>query len=605
MPKSGAKHRFRGTNRHDIEKKTNAEDSSSKTSDHPSTSAAASPASPSSFRLSKISKKNPETKQQRSTAECSTGYRLIDLDCLTPALSSLHMCCEEGVTINDENENNGMCSKLSFVCLGCGNKVNFRTSKVLPDSAGVSYEVNRRAAYAATEMGVGREAIEDFTGIMGMPPPSKNKSWHQHCKVVNKAAEEEFEENTKTAGLNLRKTLEINIENSTGEETLDVAVSFDGTWHHRGFTSSHGIGVIMSVDTGEVLDAVALSKDCSTCLHNPNADSEWMEAHKQSGECEINFDGPSTSMETEACRILWSRSIEKHNMRYTKLLSDGDNKTQSYLNDELQPYGSDIKVDKHECVNHVNKRMGTGLRKLRKESKVVTGGRGGLTDDLIKKLGKHYRNAIIKNCTTSKNETDISKSIKNMEKGVLASLYHSVYNKNPASQHKYCPVDWCQYQQDKQNKTNNYDHIKSKEKKLPATFLKELLPLYKRLSEPGLLRRCVLGLTQNQNESFNATVWKKCPKEKRYGAASVKRALHIASATWNQGKLYDKMLKRMGIEPNWVTEDRIICKDITRVKSAEKKFKKKEKIRAQRLENINTEKQKRLRLGVDYVPGGH
>lgn len=554
MPKQSKKQVFRGTKKQEIiptsDNTAEADTIQANTfltagPDLPSTSAAQSPTS--SFRASIIKDKQKQTAQKKIS---STGFRIIDLECLSNALAlcNLQMCCKEGVTIQDEDESLGWCSKLSFVCLGCGSKKDFRTSKVIPESAGVTYEVNRRAVYAASEIGVGREAIEDFTAIMGLPPPSKAKSWYQHVKVVNKAAQEEFDAITKEAGLNLRRALGKESRN----EILDVAVTFDGSWHHRGFTSSHGIGVLMSVVTGEVLDAVSLSKDCSKSLRNPNADADWIAKHKESGECEQNFDGPSTSMETESCRIVWGRSIEKHNMRYTTLLSDGDNKTEKCLNEELKPYGSDVKIDKLECVNHVNKRMGTGLRNLRKDNKNVTGGRGGLTDAKIKKLGEHYRNAIMKNVTTSNEESVIDKHVKDMEKDILASLHHSVYHRNPATQHKYCSPDWCKYQQDKVNKTQTYDHEQSKKTKLPATFLKEMLPLYKRLTDNVLLRRCVMGLTQNQNESFNATVWAKCPKEKRLGANSVARALHLATATWNKGKLYDKMLIRMNLKPDLV-----------------------------------------------------
>ena len=55
------------------------------------------------------------------------------------------------------------------------------------------------------------------------------------------------------------------------------------------------------------------------------------------------------------------------------------------LNTVHKPYGDNITISKLDCVNHVNKRMGKGLRNLKKSSKVVKGGAGGLTDPMIKK----------------------------------------------------------------------------------------------------------------------------------------------------------------------------------------------------------------------------
>ena len=48
-------------------------------------------------------------------------------------------------------------------------------------------------------------------------------------------------------------------------DVLDVAVSYDGTWHQRGHTSNHGIGAVISIETGEVIDREVLSKVCKEC----------------------------------------------------------------------------------------------------------------------------------------------------------------------------------------------------------------------------------------------------------------------------------------------------------------------------------------------------
>ena len=44
--------------------------------------------------------------------------------------------------------------------------------------------------------------------------------------------------------------------------TVDVAVSFDGSWKDRGFTSHHGVVAAISIDTGEVLDVEYLCNHC-------------------------------------------------------------------------------------------------------------------------------------------------------------------------------------------------------------------------------------------------------------------------------------------------------------------------------------------------------
>lgn len=53
--------------------------------------------------------------------------------------------------------------------------------------------------------------------------------------------------------------------------------------------------------------------------------------------------------------------------RYTSVISDGDSKTIQHLN-EVQPYGEDVTIVKHECVGHVQKRLGKRLRDVKKVS---------------------------------------------------------------------------------------------------------------------------------------------------------------------------------------------------------------------------------------------
>ncbi len=57
-------------------------------------------------------------------------------------------------------------------------------------------------------------------------------------------------------------------------------------------------------------------------------------------------------METEAAKVMWARSVELLNAEYTSLLGDGDAAVLSALN-TLRPYGADVEIVKHECINHI------------------------------------------------------------------------------------------------------------------------------------------------------------------------------------------------------------------------------------------------------------
>ncbi|GBM60324.1 hypothetical protein AVEN_108111-1 [Araneus ventricosus] len=134
------------------------------------------------------------------------------------------------------------------------------------------------------------------------------------------------------------------------EEVIDVCVSYDGTWGKRGHTSLHGIGIVIDILTGLVIDFEVLSKYCHDCVNSEGMLCKntpefriWHDSHKN--DCQKNFNGSSNSMEMNAAAILWKRSVKEAKMRYMTLLSDGDGKIHQHLN-EIQVYGK--KCDHHE-----------------------------------------------------------------------------------------------------------------------------------------------------------------------------------------------------------------------------------------------------------------
>ena len=74
-----------------------------------------------------------------------------------------------------------------------------------------------------------------------------------------------------------------------------IAISVDGTWQKRGYSSKLGVVFVIAIETGEILDYEALSLFCQECnAHkSKNVDTEeykkWKAAHKQN--CSINYEG--------------------------------------------------------------------------------------------------------------------------------------------------------------------------------------------------------------------------------------------------------------------------------------------------------------------------
>ena len=100
------------------------------------------------------------------------------------------------------------------------------------------------------------------------------------------------------------------------------------------------------------------------------------------------------------------------------------------------------------------------------------------------------------------------------------------------------------------------------------------MPVFTRLSEHDLLVRCLNGFTQNQNESFNALIWKRCPKHLWRGPAQIEVGLNLAVLTWHSGcsKTRRDCLQGLRLTHGKHSADASNAKDLKRVKVSSERF---------------------------------
>ena len=102
-----------------------------------------------------------------------------------------------------------------------------------------------------------------------------------------------------------------------------------------------------------------------------------------------------------------------------------------------------------------------------------------------------------------------------MAKAIKATMYHC-FSTNERPLHHLCPTgegSWCFYNSAVARNQTPADHTTSIHTPLNYNLLsKHLKPIYNRLSNPDLLRRCLLGATQNANESLHGKIWNSCTK---------------------------------------------------------------------------------------------
>ncbi|GFV48003.1 uncharacterized protein TNCV_4150891 [Trichonephila clavipes] len=370
----------------------------------------------------------------------------------------------------------------------------------------------QKSSKTVDEKKQGHAALETFSSVLNMPTMDRKtfaKCMH-NLFVKNKEVKKKMLEMSRQAAREAHVKVDASLKN---QEIIDVSVSYDSTWQKRGHTSNLGLGIIIDILSGLVLDFEVLSKYCHNCVvagRDMGVDSAefhiWQKGHAD--ECDKNFDGTSGAMEMHVALIMRMRSISDCQMRFVSMLSDGDSKTFQFLSDN-KIYGSDIKIEKEECLNHIAKRLGTSLRNKVKEwkvKKVTLGGRkqGSLTDKNITKLQNYYRKAIKDNVP----DTD------KMKTAIYASLMHcSSTDKKPM--HGKCPEgesSWCFYKRAIAKGETPGSHSSMKTYLSPQV-VEKIMPVYQRLASDTILERCVAGKTQNSNESLHSCIWRKCPKE--------------------------------------------------------------------------------------------
>lgn len=290
--------------------------------------------------------------------------------------------------------------------------------------------LNLRLVYAFRIAGRGRAVVSKVLGMLNLPPPPSQKKYIVCEKVL-------AEEIQSVAEASMKEAVEEAIKEDFSNEvkgTRDIAVALDGTWQKRGHRSLNGVMSASSVDNGKIVDLEAFSKFCR-CPHKN--DGQHLKT------CTMNFEGNSGSMEVEGALKIFHRSMEKHNVAYTKYLGDGDSRAFLKVAESL-PYGPKKLVQKLECVAHIQRRMQYGLAKTKSNDKSL-GGKGKLTDARILKVQTFFGLAI------RRNVGDLQK----MKDAVWAIFYH-LGSSDELPNHSLCEKDWCKFLQASEKGTYSF-----------------------------------------------------------------------------------------------------------------------------------------------------
>ncbi|GFW87175.1 uncharacterized protein TNCV_5125291 [Trichonephila clavipes] len=371
--------------------------------------------------------------------------------------------CNSGLDIQVLKSKSGLAITFVLKCFACPYRVEFSSSNFHEGTQIAT--INTRFVYAMRSIGKGAEAGRMFCGVMNLPQPPTRFS--PYGKRILNAAKLVYEDSIQNAA---KEAI------CKNEGNKNIAVAVDGTWQKRGYTSLNGVVTVTR----------ALLQDCKR-----------------------NYVGSSGAMEIQGASKIFQRSLSVHNARYITYLGDGDCKAFDAVK-KKNIYGNEYPTEKLECIGHVMKRMGTRLRRLKAQLKgqilsdgKCLSGKNRLTEHEIDNLQSYYGSAIRRNHS----------SVQNMRQAIWAIFLHKL-STDEYPQHGFCPIgedSWCGFKKAEAS-GKSYKHKNS----LPVAVVEAMRPIFRDLSHPDLLKKCLHGKTQTRMKVFIISFGHVFPKQHLY-----------------------------------------------------------------------------------------
>ena len=127
-------------------------------------------------------------------------------------------------------------------------RFHIHSSPRLHDSAqlNVAFEINTVMTMLVHELGKGHAALQKFQTVLGLNNMHL-KTFQRHNRKVHQACQSEADTSLDPATEIIRGAYSDMLDDAG---VIDITVSYDGTWQKTGFTTDHGVGVAIEVQTG-------------------------------------------------------------------------------------------------------------------------------------------------------------------------------------------------------------------------------------------------------------------------------------------------------------------------------------------------------------------
>ncbi|XP_025198499.1 uncharacterized protein LOC112596890 [Melanaphis sacchari] len=287
------------------------------------------------------------------TTECKkvplVGRRIVDIFHIFEQIRTFRHESGFDCTFSDmeyvSEKLNGYFSTFEFKCKMCCIKMRISSENIKADYL----TINKAVLNGTVAIGIGQRQLTEFSAALEMPSMANTTYSRVHKSMHSSIHDSARTEMLKAGEEERRLAIEDGDVDEDGNALCTVVA--DGQWGKRSYKSKYdalsGVATIIGYRTKKVLFVGIRNRYCVVCHR-----AALKQIEKPKHSCFKNWNKSATSIEADGVVEGFQKSIEMHNLKYNKLIGDGDSSVTKRLN-EVLPYGPNFLIQKIECRNHL------------------------------------------------------------------------------------------------------------------------------------------------------------------------------------------------------------------------------------------------------------
>lgn len=270
-------------------------------------------------------KDNNKFRKDERVEDCSYDYpkfSVLDTEGLIRSYRNL-VCgsCFKHVDVKFVHTMGTSGTEFEVECFSCNHIRRFKRSKSCVNE--VDFNVTGydnlylKLVYSCLDFGGGYNQLQSTCLALNIPHLNK-KSYGVYCSYILSQAEEKLNTVLKATAEIIHNAYENKGISASPEGIREISILLD-SWIPKGKREKYCLVVAIDLLTGLVLDFYLVVNYCQNCciMRKKKNFESWKLRHKSLGQCHINWSFHEDDMESEASRILCSRSEQKYKFKYS------------------------------------------------------------------------------------------------------------------------------------------------------------------------------------------------------------------------------------------------------------------------------------------------